>query len=227
MDILSQMPDDWRNAISSFYSHEDEGALNDALAARYDSGEEIYPPRESIFRALQATPFNDVRAVWLGQDPYHEPGQAMGLAFAVPQGTVIPPSLRNILKEYVSDTGQFFTPVDTTLESWTQQGVLLLNTVLTVRAHVARSHHNIGWEKLVCALVRAVAVRPQTTAFILLGNDAKAFKPMIDTQRHVIFEAAHPSPLSAHRGFFGSKPFSTINAELAERGAAPIDWTLH
>ncbi len=224
--IYEQIPQDWREAVAPFFPQEQWSRLDAGLAARYAAGEEIYPARENIFHALAATRYRDVKAVWLGQDPYHEPGQAIGLAFAVPNGTKCPPSLRNIFKEYSDDLNTIFLPTDTTLDGWTRHGVLLLNTVLTVKAHAAASHRNLGWQELTGAIVKAVNALDRPVAFILLGNDAKAVEPLIDSGRHVVFEAAHPSPLSAHRGFFGSRPFSTINRMLTERGAEPIDWRL-
>jgi len=221
-----QIPQDWREAIAPFFSKEQYERLDTALSARYEANEEIYPARENIFHALTATHYSDVKAVWLGQDPYHEPGQAIGLAFAVPNGTKCPPSLRNIFREYSDDLNTTFLPTDTTLSAWTSHGVLLLNTVLSVKAHAAASHRNLGWQELTGAVVQAVNVLERPVAFILLGNDAKTVKPLIDVGRHVIFEAAHPSPLSAHRGFFGSRPFSTVNRMLEERGAEAIDWRL-
>ncbi len=226
LNLYEQIPPDWREAIAPFYGVEQCRALEEALAARYAAGEAIYPAEENIFHALKATRYGDVKAVWLGQDPYHEPGQAIGLAFAVPNGTKCPPSLHNIFKEYSSDFNTTFLPTDTTLGAWTRHGVLLLNTVLSVRAHDAASHRSLGWQALTTAIVQAVNALERPVAFILLGNDAKAAKPFIDAERHVVFEAAHPSPLSAHRGFFGSRPFSTVNRMLAERNAEPIDWRL-
>ena len=193
MDILSEMPLDWSKAIKPFYTNEQAEALGSALQSRYDAGEVIYPARENIFRALKETPFSETKAVWLGQDPYHEPGQAIGLAFAVPNGTRMPPSLKNIFKEYLSDLEKIFMPTDTTLLDWAHNGVLLLNTSLTVRAHAAGSHRKLGWETLVQAILKAVAQRTRPTAFILLGNDAKAYREQVDDGKNIIFEAAHPS----------------------------------
>ncbi len=212
--------------MAPFYTQEQCLALEKALEARHAAGETIYPARENLFHAMQATRYRDVKAVWLGQDPYHEPKQAIGLAFAVPMETKCPPSLRNIFKEYSSDLNTTFLPTDTTLSAWTRHGVLLLNTVLSVRAHEAGSHRSLGWQTLTSAAVQAVNALERPVAFILLGNDAKVVKPLINEGRHPIFEAAHPSPLSAHRGFFGSKPFSTVNRMLTERNAEPIDWRL-
>lgn len=226
LSLYEQIPQDWREAIEPFYSKEQCELLDAALSARYAAGEEIYPARENLFHALKATRHRDVKAVWLGQDPYHEPGQAIGLAFAVPNGTKCPPSLRNIFKEYSYDLNTTFLPTDTTLSSWTRHGVLLLNTVLSVKAHAAASHRSLGWQALTGAVIQAVNALDRPVAFILLGNDAKTARPLIDEEKHIVFEAAHPSPLSAHRGFFGSRPFSTINRQLLERNAEPIDWRL-
>lgn len=224
--LFEQIPEDWREAMAPFYTSEQCAQLEAKLSQRYASGETIFPPRERLFHAMEATPFSQVRAVWIGQDPYHEPGQAMGLAFAVPNGCKIPPSLKNIFKEFSADFNTAFLPVDSTLSPWTRNGVLLLNTVLSVKEHAAASHRNIGWEVLTRAAVCAVNAKTSPVAFILLGNDAQAFKPLIDAEQHVVFEAAHPSPLSAYRGFFGSRPFTTVNRMLEERGAEPIDWRL-
>ena len=224
MDILSEIPLDWREAIGPFYAKEQANALGSALQSRYNAGEVIYPAKDSIFRALKETPFSETKAVWLGQDPYHEPGQAIGLAFAVPNGTKAPPSLKNIFKEYLSDLEKVFMPADTTLLDWAHNGVLLLNTCLTVRAHSAGSHRKLGWEPLIQAILKAVAQRTQPTAFILLGNDARAYRELVDDGKNIIFEAAHPSPLSAYHGFFGSKPFTTVNKALVAKGIEPIQW---
>ena len=224
MDILSEIPQDWREAIAPFYTKEQADVLGSALQARYDAGETIYPARDNIFRALKETPFSKTKAVWLGQDPYHEPGQAIGLAFAVPNGTKMPPSLKNIFKEYLSDLEKVFMPADTTLLDWAHNGVLLLNTCLTVRAHAAGSHRKLGWENLVQAILKAVAHRTRPTAYMLLGNDARAYHELVDDGKNIIFEAAHPSPLSAYHGFFGSRPFTTVNKALVAKGLEPIQW---
>ena len=224
MNLLSEIPLDWREAIAPFYTTEQAEALDVALQTRYDAGEVIYPARENIFRALKETPFAETKVVWLGQDPYHEPGQAIGLAFAVPNGTKLPPSLKNIFKEYLSDLEKVFMPVDSTLLDWAHNGVLLLNTCLTVQAHAAGSHRKLGWEPLIQAILKATAQRSKTTAFILLGNDARAYRELVDDGKNVIFEAAHPSPLSAYHGFFGSRPFTTVNRALREKGEEPIQW---
>ena len=226
MDLLESIPKDWLERIGPFFSREDALSLQGELDRIYASGETVYPEKSRIFRALETTPYGSVKALWLGQDPYHGPGQATGLAFAVPNGTRMPPSLRNIFREYASDFNLALEPVDSSLEQWAANGVLLLNTVLTVSAHKPMSHRGIGWEKLTRAVVSAVSLKKETVAFILLGNDARAFAPLIDSERHVVFQAAHPSPLSAYRGFFGSRLFTRVNDMLAGRGAEPVDWRI-
>ncbi|MEL6232771.1 MAG: uracil-DNA glycosylase [Pseudomonadota bacterium] len=186
----------------------------------------VLPAPELIFAALALTPPDKVRAVILGQDPYPTPGHANGLAFSVPPGTRLPRSLANIFAEMEADLSA--RPASGDLSGWAAQGVLLLNTVLTVPAGVARGHARLGWQRLAAEVLTELSARP--TAFVLWGRDAQAFRPGIaqgsdpDTP-HLILESAHPSPLSARRGFFGSRPFSRINAWLAARGARPIDWT--
>ncbi|MFW5741101.1 MAG: uracil-DNA glycosylase, partial [Myxococcota bacterium] len=167
----------------------------------------------------------DVRVVILGQDPYHGEGQAHGLSFSVPAGVKPPPSLRNIFKELAED---LHTPIPShgCLESWARQGVLLLNAVLTVRAHNANSHRNKGWEKLTDAALAAIDRGPRSVAFVLWGSWAQKKKALVDDSRHLVLQAPHPSPLSAHQGFFGSRPFSKINEHLTRLGDNPIDWRL-
>lgn len=185
----------------------------------------VYPSHENVFAALHLTPYADARVVILGQDPYHGPGQAHGLSFSVPMGVDVPPSLRNIHQELQADLG-IAPPGHGNLESWARHGVLLLNAVLTVRAHNAGSHRNQGWETFTDRVIEIVAGKPETVVFILWGNYARAKKTLIDTTRHHIIESPHPSPLSASRGFFGSRPFSRANAALVAAGREPIDWSL-
>ncbi|MFB5086222.1 uracil-DNA glycosylase [Psychrobacillus sp. PGGUH221] len=198
--------------------------LNDFLDKEYTE-HTIYPARVDIGSALRATPFNEVKVVILGQDPYHGPGQAHGMSFSVKPGVAIPPSLRNMFKELLEDIG---CPLPTSgyLESWAKQGVLLLNTVLTVRAGEANSHKGQGWEVLTDTIITKLSDREEPIIFVLWGKPAQLKKKLIDTSKHVILEAPHPSPLSAHRGFFGSKPYSKINAQLAAWGEKPIDFCL-
>jgi uracil-DNA glycosylase len=185
----------------------------------------VYPAHERVFAALHLTPYESTRVVILGQDPYHGAGQAEGLCFSVPPGVQIPPSLANIYTELRDDIGGT-TPRHGHLESWARQGVLLLNATLTVRAGQAGSHHGKGWEVFTDEVLRVVNTKPHPVVFILWGSTARRKKELIDQSRHVVIESAHPSPLSARNGFFGSRPFSRTNAALEAAGLAPIDWTL-
>ena len=185
----------------------------------------VYPPAEQVFSALRLTPYADTRVLILGQDPYHGPQQAHGLCFSVTEGVAIPPSLTNIHTELESDLG-CPPPDHGNLEHWARQGVLLLNAVLTVRAHTAGSHAGKGWETFTDEVIRVVSAKADRVVFILWGAYARKKRSLIDTARHVIIESAHPSPLSARNGFFGSRPFSRTNAALVEAGRAPIDWAI-
>jgi uracil-DNA glycosylase len=185
----------------------------------------VYPRQEDVFAALHLTPYTQTKVVILGQDPYHGPSQAHGLSFSVRPGVATPPSLVNIFKELVSDIGCDI-PHHGCLEAWARQGVLLLNATLTVRAHQAASHKGKGWERFTDAIIQAVDAKPERVVFILWGGYARKKRPLIDTNRHVVIESAHPSPLSAHNGFFGSRPFSRTNAALLEARREPIDWLL-
>jgi uracil-DNA glycosylase len=185
----------------------------------------VYPPGEDVFNALRYTPFEHVRVVIIGQDPYHEENQAHGLAFSVRPGVPAPPSLVNIYKELHDDV-QFRVPNHGCLIPWAEQGVLLLNAVLTVRAHQANSHQGKGWENFTDAVLRSVNARTSRVVFLLWGSYAQRKAEWIDTNRHVVLKAPHPSPLSATRGFFGCRHFSQTNAALQSAGLAPIDWRL-
>jgi uracil-DNA glycosylase len=185
----------------------------------------VYPAADRVFAALHLTSFADVRVVILGQDPYHGPRQAHGLCFSVPHGVPAPPSLVNVFKELRDDLG-IAAPRHGCLEAWARQGVLLLNATLTVRAGAAGSHQGKGWETFTDAVLRVVNDKTSPVVFVLWGAFARRKKALIDTSRHHVVESAHPSPLSAHNGFFGSRPFSKVNAFLAADGASPIDWTL-
>ena len=185
----------------------------------------VFPPVEQVFSALHLTSYAETKVLILGQDPYHGPRQAHGLCFSVTEGVEIPPSLANIYKELESDLG-VPPPRHGNLEHWARQGVLLLNAVLTVRAHTAGSHAGKGWETFTDEVIRAVNSKHERVVFILWGAYARKKKPLIDTTRHVIIESAHPSPLSARNGFFASRPFSRANAALEEAGRAPIDWAI-
>ncbi|MEJ6400275.1 uracil-DNA glycosylase [Nicoliella lavandulae] len=186
---------------------------------------QIHPDMNNIFEAFNWTPFSKVKVVILGQDPYHEPGQAVGLSFSVMPGVKIPPSLRNIYKELNDDLG--IQPVNHGfLEKWAKQGVLLLNTVLTVRNGEAFSHKGKGWEQLTDAAIEKLSARPKPVVFILWGRSARDKVKLINTKTNIVLESAHPSPLSANRGFFGSRPFSKTNEALEAMGETPIDWQL-
>ncbi|XP_047323369.1 uracil-DNA glycosylase, mitochondrial [Impatiens glandulifera] len=189
------------------------------------SGKPIYPPLHLIFNALNTTPFHRVKAVIIGQDPYHGPGQAMGLSFSVPKGVKIPSSLMNMYKELKQDLGCSI-PSHGNLEKWAIQGVLLLNSVLTVREHEANSHAKKGWEQFTDAVIKTISVNKQGVIFLLWGNYAQAKSRLIDETRHHILKSAHPSGLSAHRGFFGCRHFSRTNQLLEQMGESPIDWQL-
>jgi uracil-DNA glycosylase len=185
----------------------------------------IYPPGPEIFSAFNHTPFNRVKVVILGQDPYHGPGQAHGLCFSVPDGIPKPPSLINIFKEIQSDLG-IPIPSKSNLTKWADQGVLLINAILTVRANAAASHQDKGWEMFTDAVIRNLSTRRKNLVFLLWGNYAQAKEKLIDSNRHFILKAAHPSPLSAYRGFFGCRHFSKTNAILEAQGLNGIDWRL-
>lgn len=186
----------------------------------------VFPPEPDVFNALKLTPFQAVKVLILGQDPYHDDGQAHGLAFSVRPGVPPPPSLVNIFKELRTDVG-FRIPNNGYLVPWAEQGVLLLNAVLTVRAHQPGSHQGKGWETFTDAAIRALADRPEPLVFVLWGNYAKKKLAIVNgAPQHRVISGVHPSPLSANRGFFGSRPFSQINAYLGEFGQAPIDWQL-
>ncbi|MCR4829700.1 MAG: uracil-DNA glycosylase [Bacteroidales bacterium] len=184
-----------------------------------------YPPGSKIFAAFDNTPFDKVKVVILGQDPYHEPGQAMGLCFSVPSGVAVPPSLVNIIKEINSDIGSNIALTGGDLSGWASQGVLLLNATLTVRAHQAGSHQRHGWEVFTDAAIRELSSRRQGLVFLLWGSYAIAKAQLIDRGKHLVLTAPHPSPLSAYRGFFGCRHFSKANEYLAAHGVTPIDWT--
>lgn len=185
----------------------------------------IYPPMHDIFNALRYTSYSDVKAVILGQDPYHGPGQAHGLCFSVQPGVDVPPSLRNIFQEIESDLG-IAPPTGGTLTPWARQGVLLLNTVLTVRRGQPNSHKNLGWTTFTDAVIAKLNARPRPVVFLLWGGNARSKKPLITAPQHLILEATHPSPLSAYGGFFGCRHFSRCNEFLQQNGMTPINWDI-
>ncbi len=185
----------------------------------------IYPPKELIFRALELTPFENIKVVILGQDPYHGEGEANGLAFSVNKGVKLPPSLRNIYEELKSDMG-IKIPNHGDLTSWAKQGVLLLNSVLTVEKDKPASHRNIGWEEYTDSIIREISDKKENIVFILWGKYAQSKKAFIDERKHLVISSPHPSPFSANKGFFGSKPFSKTNTYLKSKGKKEIDWRI-
>ncbi|ANU20251.1 uracil-DNA glycosylase [Planococcus plakortidis] len=215
---------DWQEILEEEFGKSYYRELREFLKEEY-AKETVYPVKENIWNAFEHTAYQDVKAVILGQDPYHGPNQAHGLSFSVQPGIAHPPSLRNIFKELEDDIG-CGKPVDGTLTKWSDQGVLMLNTVLTVRKGQAHSHQKKGWEQFTDEVIRKLSEREEPVIFILWGKPAQTKKRLIDTERHDIIEAPHPSPLSAHRGFFGSKPFSKVNKLLQSRGETPIDFCL-
>lgn len=197
------------------------------VAQEREAGVTVYPPKEDVFNAFRLTELSDVKVVILGQDPYHGPNQAHGLAFSVRPGVAVPPSLMNMYKELEQDIPGFTRPNHGFLESWAKQGVLLLNTVLTVEAGKAHSHARFGWETFTDRVIAVINEKRENVVFLLWGSHAQKKGSIIDTQRHHVLKAPHPSPLSAHRGFFGCQHFSRTNEILTQQGDAPIDWTPH
>lgn len=222
--VPDSLPADWTEALAGAFADPSMAALKAFLQARRKAHATIYPPTAQWFRALEATPLSSVRVVILGQDPYHGPGQAEGLSFSVPPGVAPPPSLKNIFRELESDIG-LARPTHGHLGHWAAQGVLLLNSVLTVEEGQAGSHRDRGWERFTDAVVASVAARDRPTAFVLWGSYAQR-KAAFVAAPHRVIGSPHPSPLSAHQGFFGSRPFSVVNDFLAGIGDTVIDWSL-
>ena len=222
-----KIEESWKRVLGPEFEKKYFADLTDFVRKAYTAGK-CFPPAKLIFNAFNRTPFDKVKVVILGQDPYHEPGQAQGLAFSVPPDIQTPPSLVNIAKELGEDVGGQGTADNgqrvPDLLSWTDQGVLLLNATLTVAAHCAGSHQGKGWETFTDAVVRALAERREHLVFILWGSYAQKKGWFIDRQKHCVIASAHPSPLSAYRGFFGSKPFSKANAYLKANGIGEIAW---
>ncbi len=214
----------WKKQLSGAFSDPSFAKLKEFLLAERSKGEKVYPPGSQIFAAFDLTPWEEVRVVILGQDPYHGPGQANGLCFSVAEDVRLPPSLRNMYKEMESDLG-CKPPANGDLSFWAEQGVLMLNATLTVRAHEAGSHQKQGWEPFTDEVIKKLNDHPRKLVFILWGSFARKKAVAIDRERHFVIEAPHPSPLSAHRGFFGSKPFSKTNAKLKEWGEPEIRWS--
>ncbi len=218
----ASLPSGWGEILRGEFQQPYMHSLRDFLLAQKQQGAQIYPPTSDTFRAFQLCDFPKVKVIILGQDPYHGAKQAHGLSFSVRVGTKAPPSLVNIFKELENDLG--WARRQTDLSDWAEQGVLLLNSVLTVTAHNAGSHRNQGWETFTDQAISALAQQRQNLVFILWGGYARAKKKLIDSSQHCIIESAHPSPLSAHSGFFGSKPFSRCNNYLHACNQQPINW---
>lgn len=221
---MAILKNDWASELEQEFSKPYYLKLRQFLIDEYRT-KTIFPDKYDIFNALHYTSLADTRVVILGQDPYHGPGQAHGLSFSVKEGISTPPSLQNMFKELQDDLGCFI-PNNGHLLTWTQQGVLLLNTVLTVRAHEANSHRNRGWESFTDKVIETVNRKSEPVVFLLWGSHAQKKAELITNPRHMIIRSPHPSPLSAHRGFFGSRPFSRTNAFLRKMGLQEIDWQI-
>ena len=221
---MAPISNDWLGVLREEFGKPYYRKLHEIVLKEYHT-RRIYPAPDDIFNAFHLTPFHEVKVVILGQDPYHGEGQAHGLCFSVKPDVEIPPSLANIYQELHDDCGCYI-PDNGCLEKWARQGVLLLNTVLTVRAHQPNSHRGIGWEEFTDAAIRRLNEEDRPMVFILWGRPAQMKRAMLTNQRHLVLEAPHPSPLSAFRGFFGSRPFSRANAYLEANGLAPIDWQI-
>lgn len=215
---------DWQQVLEKEFESPYYQQLREFLKKEYQT-ETVYPPMNEIWEAFELTPYHKVKVVILGQDPYHGPNQANGLSFSVEKGVRLPPSLRNIYKELEADLS-IVPAKHGDLTAWAEQGVFLLNSVLTVRGGQAYSHRGKGWEMLTDAVIRALNEREKPVIFLLWGNASIQKKALIDTKKHVVFTSPHPSPLSANRGFFGSKPFSKVNEALVKLGETPINWQL-
>lgn len=215
----------WDSVFKPLFQHDGMKKLA-AFVQKERNDNEVFPPQHLVFNAFLLTPFDKVKVVILGQDPYHNVGQAHGLSFSVPEGIVIPPSLKNIFTELSSDIDGFQTPVSGDLTHWANQGVLLLNATLTVRAHQAGSHQKKGWEEFTDQLISNISTQLEGVVFMLWGSYAQKKSVLIDEKKHLILKAVHPSPLSVYRGFYGSKHFSQTNSFLVHQGKSPIDWKL-
>ena len=221
---MGMITNDWLEAVSSEFKKPYYRELYQFIKEEY-SKETVYPPADDIFNAFHFTPLSKVRILLLGQDPYHNVNQAHGLSFSVSATQKIPPSLQNIYKELQDDLGCKI-PNNGYLKKWADQGVLLLNTVLTVRAHQANSHQGKGWEQFTDAIIEAVNAQDRPIVYLLWGRPAQRKIPMLNNPKHLVLKAAHPSPLSAYNGFFGCRHFSQANAFLEEHGVEPVDWQI-
>ena len=214
---------EWEIALESVVHSESFGKLMEFIGKEYEHGT-VFPKESDIFKAFLMTPLSKVNVVILGQDPYHDEGQAMGLSFSVPNGTKVPPSLRNMYKEIESDCGVVKDKYDDSLEEWAKQGVLLLNSILTVAEHAPSSHKGKGWENFTDSVIRVISDKQEHVVFMLWGNYARSKKILIDEKKHLILEAPHPSPFSARTGFIGCKHFSTCNLYLKKYNKQEIIW---
>ncbi len=221
---MAAINNDWKEALQEEFKKPYYKELYQTVVKEYQT-HQVYPPSDDIFNAFHLTPLHEVKVVILGQDPYYNPGQAHGLCFSVKKGVEIPPSLVNIYQELHDDLGCTI-PDHGDLTKWAKQGVLLLNTVLTVRAHQPNSHRGIGWEEFTDAAILALNGQDRPIVFILWGAPAQKKASMLTNPQHLILKAPHPSPLSAYRGFFGSRPFSQANDFLSAHGVAPVDWQI-
>ena len=220
---MVKITEEWDQILKEDFESQNYKKLHEFLKEEYFT-KTIYPSMFDIFNSMKLASFKNVKVVILGQDPYHEEGQAMGLSFSVPKGVIKPPSLVNIYKEITAELGVNM-PSHGDLTGWAKQGVLLLNTVLTVRAHQANSHKGKGWEAFTDAIIQTISKEKQHVVFILWGANARSKKPLIDQTKHLILESAHPSPLSAYNGFFGCGHFIKANEYLIKHGNLPIDWS--
>lgn len=213
----------WKEVISDLFDEPYYNDIRRSVAGDLKSGYTVYPPLDLVLNAFRLTSFSDLEVVILGQDPYHNPGQAHGLAFSVPEGIMVPPSLKTVYKEILDDTGRRRNPDNGCLEDWCRQGVFLLNSVLTVRAGEAASHSGLGWQRFTDEVIHRISERKDAVVFMLWGNYARSKKPLIDASKHLVLEAAHPSPL-ARGAFFGCRHFSRCNEFLRSRGKKEIVW---
>ena len=220
------LPESWLKVLKDEFEKPYMANLRKFLKEEKDAGKVVYPRNADIFNAFNKTPFDKVKVVILGQDPYHGPNQAHGLSFSVQKGVAIPKSLINIYKELATDIPGFVKPTHGNLEGWAEQGVLLLNATLTVRAAEAASHQKKGWEQFTDAVIKKLSDERKGLVFILWGAYAQSKIPLIDASKHHIIKSVHPSPLSVERGFWGSKPFSKANDYLIKEGQQPIDWQI-
>jgi uracil-DNA glycosylase len=221
--MLVAIKPEWKKVLAGFFETSTFKSLTEFVQQEYIT-KSIYPKETDLFKAFSLTPFSQVKVVILGQDPYHGEGQAHGLSFSVPLGTTVPPSLKNIYKEIEGDVGIKKDFANGNLESWATQGVLLINSVLSVIANTPASHKGKGWEEFTDTVIQAVSDKHEHVVFMLWGNFAKSKKHLIDTSKHLVVEAAHPSPFSAHTGFFGSQHFSKCNNYLKKYGKTEIRW---